>query len=184
MTDPTALPRPGAGSSAEPDAAPATGDKATLRTEMRRRRRALADRDNRSVQLWEHVRALPAMASARRLMVFSTIVGEPEIEPLVEWCRARGIETAVPEHDVDAAWPDVVVVPGLAFTPGGARLGQGGGWYDRFLANVDRSRCVVVGVCFAEQLVESLPTEPHDVAVDHVVTEEGVVTDSERDSQP
>ena len=58
---------------------------------------------------------------------------------------------AVPEDDVDPAWPDVVIVPGLAFTSTGRRLGQGGGWYDRFLVGV-RDDCVTVGVCFHEQL--------------------------------
>ena len=58
---------------------------------------------------------------------------------------------------------DVVVVPGLAFTPDGRRLGQGGGHYDRFLPRL-RPDCVTIGACFAEQVVADLPTEPHDVA--------------------
>jgi 5-formyltetrahydrofolate cyclo-ligase len=170
MSDPTARPRSGVAPDRE-----VTVDKAAQRIEMRRLRRALGDRDLRSARLWDHVRTLPAVSAARRLMVFSTIVGEPETGPLVEWCRVNGIDTAVPEDGVEPAWPDVVLVPGLAFTASGERLGQGGGWYDRFLEQIDRTRCLVVGVCFAEQVVESLPTEPHDVTVDHVVTDTGVV---------
>jgi 5-formyltetrahydrofolate cyclo-ligase len=164
MSDLTALP---------PSAA---AEKVPLRTSMRRLRRELADRDERSVRLWRHVASLSAVAGARRILVFSTIVGEPEVGPFLEWCHDRGIETAVPEDAVGAEWPDVVIVPGLAFTADGARLGQGGGWYDRFLADRDPNRCVTVGVCFAGQLVASLPTEPHDVKVDHVVTDAGVAT--------
>jgi 5-formyltetrahydrofolate cyclo-ligase len=63
----------------------------------------------------------------------------------------------------------VVIVPGVAFTRDGDRLGQGGGWYDRFLAGV-RPDCTVIGVCFDEQLVDQLPTEPHDVSLACVVT--------------
>ena len=85
------------------------------------------------------------------------------------------MEFAVPEDDVDPGWPDVVVVPGLAFAPDGQRLGQGGGWYDRFLIGV-RDDCETIGVCFREQLVDELPTAPHDVAVDRVVTDSGPVT--------
>ena len=108
---------------------------------------------------------------ARRVLVFTTIPGEPVTASFLEWCDADGKETAVPEDLVDPGWPDVVVVPGLAFTTRGERLGQGGGWYDRFLPQV-RSDCTTIGVCFGPQLVESLPTEPHDVRLDHVVTDE------------
>ena len=53
-----------------------------------------------------------------------------------------------------------------------ARLGHGGGWYDRFLTDL-RDTCATVGVCFHEQLLEVVPVEPHDVAVRRVVTDRG-----------
>jgi 5-formyltetrahydrofolate cyclo-ligase len=65
---------------------------------------------------------------------------------------------------------DVVIVPGTAFTAAGDRLGQGGGWYDRFLARV-RPDCVTIGVGFAPQLVSELPVEDHDIRLDLVVTD-------------
>ncbi len=104
-------------------------------------------------------------------MVFDSIPGEPETEMLIESLEAAGKRTAVPEDaDLEPAWPDVIVVPGLAFTPDGRRLGQGGGWYDRFLPG-RRGDCVTIGVCFAPQLVADLPTGRHDVIVDVVVTD-------------
>ena len=72
--------------------------------------------------------------------------------------------------DVDPATLDVVVVPGLAFTPEGARLGQGGGHFDRFLVRL-RADCLKIGVCYVEQLVDQLPTAELDVHVDRVVTD-------------
>jgi 5-formyltetrahydrofolate cyclo-ligase len=69
----------------------------------------------------------------------------------------------------------VVIVPGLAFTVRGDRLGQGGGWYDRFLIGT-RSECTTIGVGFDLQLVERLPVEPHDVPLDAVVTESGIAS--------
>ncbi|HSL73997.1 MAG TPA: 5-formyltetrahydrofolate cyclo-ligase [Ilumatobacteraceae bacterium] len=150
-----------------------TGAKVEIRRRMRQWRRELTDRDVRSERLWHHAVELPAVAAAGRVLVFATVVGEPEIGPFERWCAEHGVAMAVPEDDVDPAWPDVVVVPGLAFTADGRRLGQGGGWYDRYLAQVPPG-CVTVGVCFAGQLVDDLPTEPHDIAVDVVVTEQGL----------
>ena len=65
---------------------------------------------------------------------------------------------------------DLVVVPGVAFTAGGVRLGRGKGYYDRYLSQAE-FRGATVGVCYAHQLVGELPSEPHDVAVDCVVAE-------------
>lgn len=54
------------------------------------------------------------------------------------------------------------LVPGLAFTKKGGRLGYGGGWYDRLLCKVPK--CVPkIGIAYAFQLVDELPTEPHDI---------------------
>ncbi len=62
---------------------------------------------------------------------------------------------------------EFVIVPGLAFTPDGYRLGYGGGFYDRFLSLVQAPNA---GVCFAEQIVPELPVEAHDVRVQRVIS--------------
>ncbi len=149
-------------------------DKVTLRDQMRTLRRSLPDRAERSSALWRHVTALPAVVSAETVLAFTTIAGEPEVEQLLVWCAATGRLVAAPEADVEPSWPDVVVVPGLAFTPAGDRLGQGGGWYDRFLA-CTRPDCTTVGVCFAEQVLDTVPVEAHDIVIDRVVADTGVV---------
>lgn len=66
---------------------------------------------------------------------------------------------------------DVFLVPGLAFTPDGRRLGYGGGYYDRVLGDARRA----VGLAFDRQIVDDLPTEAHDVRVHAVVTDERVL---------
>lgn len=141
---------------------------------MRTLRRSLPDRAERSEELWRHLIALPPVAVAETVLVFTPVLGEPETRSLLVWCAATGRLAAVPEADVDPTWPDVVVVPGLAFTAAGERLGQGGGWYDRYLAQV-RDDCTMIGVCFAEQILDTLPVEAHDVTMDHIVTERGIV---------
>lgn len=69
-----------------------------------------------------------------------------------------------------------LVVPGTAFDGRGGRLGQGGGHVDRLLARVDGA-ATSIGVCFAVQLVDAVPSEPHDHTVDIVLTERGVAAD-------
>jgi len=69
---------------------------------------------------------------------------------------------------------DVVIVPGVAFTRQGGRLGHGRGYYDRMLARLRPRVGVRIGVCFASHLVEAVPMDEHDVPMDLVVTETGV----------
>jgi len=149
--------------------------KATLRREMRALRRGLPDQVERSEQLWAHVRKRPEVRDARVVMVFDSIAGEPITAPFIGWCRSSDKRVVLPEDDPapDPGTVDVVIVPGTAFTRSGLRLGQGGGWYDRFLPRT-RSACVWIGVGFEPQLVDSLPVEAHDVRLDLVITDAGV----------
>ena len=64
--------------------------------------------------------------------------------------------------------PAVWIVPGLAFTAKGARLGYGGGWYDRFLSAAAPGT-VALGVAYPFQVVAELPVEPHDIMLTAVV---------------
>jgi len=68
--------------------------------------------------------------------------------------------------------PDLLIVPLLAFDRGGARLGYGGGFYDRTVAEMRREGGVTaVGVAFADQEMATLPHDPHDLRLDWIVTE-------------
>ena len=153
-----------------------TSAKRELRREMREMRRALPDQADRSIRVWSHVRSLAAVRAARVVMVFDSIPGEPVTESFVAWLRSAGKTILLPEDDPppDPTRPDVVIVPGIAFTAEGDRLGQGGGWYDRFLVDI-RDDCVTIGVGFEPQLVDVMPTEPHDVQLDLVMLDSGPV---------
>ena len=69
----------------------------------------------------------------------------------------------VPPKEVKA-W----LVPGLAFTRNGKRLGYGGGWYDRLLAEAPKN-AVKLGIAHVFQVVDDLPSEPHDVELTDVI---------------
>ena len=62
---------------------------------------------------------------------------------------------------------DLILVPGVAFDLNGHRLGRGRGYYDRLLAQADGIKC---GVAFDEQIQPELPAEPHDIAMDYLLT--------------
>ena len=63
-------------------------------------------------------------------------------------------------------------MPGVAFTADGARLGMGGGYYDRFLV---QSSARTIGLAFEMQIRTALPQRPHDQRVDMIVTELRVI---------
>lgn len=67
---------------------------------------------------------------------------------------------------------DLVVAPGIAFDERGHRLGRGMHYYDTFLSKV---KCKKIALAFELQLVDKVPTEPHDVPVDKIVTEKRVI---------
>jgi 5-formyltetrahydrofolate cyclo-ligase len=149
--------------------------KARLRVEMRAIRRAVPDQGLLSAQIGAHVRTLDFWPQRPlKVMVYTAIAGEPDLTELMRWCTARGDQVWLPEQTPDPMAVDVVILPGVAFSRSGSRLGQGGGWYDRFLAQI-RPDCAVVGVAFTEQLLDDLPVEDHDITMHHVVTQEGRV---------
>lgn len=72
---------------------------------------------------------------------------------------------------IDPEALDLVLTPGLAFDASGARLGRGGGWFDRLLGESGAVRC---GVAFDGQIQPSVPVEPHDCRMDWLATPQGV----------
>ncbi len=69
--------------------------------------------------------------------------------------------------------PDWLIVPLLAFDRSGARLGYGGGYYDRTLALL--SGATAIGVAYAAQEIAQVPTGPHDVPLHAIATEQGLI---------
>lgn len=74
----------------------------------------------------------------------------------------------VSEHD-----DPIVLLPGLAFSQKGARLGRGAGHYDRFLAQPELARAIKIGVCWSMQVVRDIPSDTHDIRMDWIAHERG-----------
>lgn len=173
--------------------------KQLLRKRMRQLNRAVsaADRSAAGERLCCRVEALPEFAAARCVALFAALSDEPDTRPMLErWAAGRRIVLPRVEGDAmrfydydpaslrsgafgidepqqgeacDPADIDLVIVPGVAFTASGARLGRGRGYYDRYLSQ-PAFRAFRVGVCYAHQIVDALPVEPHDIPMHRVVT--------------
>lgn len=174
--------------------------KAALRRAARDARRSVDEDDRRfaSARIVARLIALRELARADTVALFAPTEEEPDLAEFAAALAARGVRTVWPrvvgdglelatgalapgfrgigEPDgaaVDPRLVDALLVPGVAFDPHGARLGRGGGHYDRLLAAVD-PEALRVGVAFACQVVPAIPHEAHDRGVDLVVTERSV----------
>ncbi len=108
--------------------------------------------------------------------VLGWAVHDGELEPGPPLASGRRIDQPTGPATAGLADVDVVLVPALAADTSGARLGQGGGWYDRSLATLGtrRGRPLLVAVVHDEEVhdaaTDPLPVEPHDLRVDAVLT--------------
>lgn len=62
---------------------------------------------------------------------------------------------------------DLAIVPAMAYDSSGNRLGRGRGYYDRLLPQLN---CPLIGLCFDFQIIDTVPTESHDIPVDYIAT--------------
>ncbi len=162
-------------------------------------RLASTDLEAASARIRDALRSWEAIGPKTSVLFYDHLPNEPDVAPLAgevrAWLTRLSEEGGITIHpygsererhpygfsqpvaEAPAADPtlvDVVLVPGLAFDRSGVRLGRGGGHYDRFLAAV-RDDALVVGVIPEVVLVDTLPREPHDRLMTHLVTERGVM---------
>jgi len=111
-----------------------------------------------------HPIALPRVTTLDKPMEFrlhTDPYGESDLEAGVWGLRQPRVEAPVEV-------PEVLFMPLLGFTAKGDRLGQGGGYYDRFLAA--HPQAIAIGMAWDVQEVDELPTELHDMRLSAIVT--------------
>lgn len=175
-------------------------DKRLLRKEIRARLSQLSPREKavRGKAFCDGVKTHPAVCGARVVALFSPLADEPQISALVsELSREKLVVVPRVEGDIMQFYPyndacmnigafgilepsagkpvspcdiDVMVVPGVAFTSCGNRMGRGKGFYDKYMSQAG-FRAFKLGVCHVEQLVDELPVEPHDIKMNAVIYE-------------
>mgnify|MGYP004447358323 CR=1 FL=1 len=184
-------------------------EKEELRKAMRRQKAALSDAEKlaQAAAVWRKVETLTEFQRAQNILLYHSLADELTNHDFLEkWCGKKNI--FLPKVDGDdlliikytgtnlvpgafnilepcgeSVSPDiidVIVVPGVAFDRMGNRMGRGRGFYDRLLAATHATK---IGVAFSCQIVESVPTDAHDIAMDFVVTDD-FHSDSDPDPDP
>ena len=69
---------------------------------------------------------------------------------------------------------DIVIIPGAGFDASGNRIGYGGGYYDRLLSGLQK-QIPAIAPAYEEQVVDTIPSEPHDIRVQMIVTDRRVI---------
>ena len=158
------------------------------------------DWSRRSLAIVDKMVSMDVIRKSRMLHVTYPINNEVDIRPFIRWLWSRGKRVVMPRADFregalhnylvqsfseleptrfnlyepkETNTPhdgelDIIIVPGVAYDVQLNRLGYGGGFYDRFLK--DQKACLIAPA-FDFQIVPILPVEPHDRAVDLIVTE-------------
>lgn len=111
--------------------------------------------------------AYPKMTTVAGLMTLWRVRNLDALIPHKHGIRAPDVTRSAPIEPINV---DCVIYPGLAFTKGLARLGQGGGYYDRLSTKI-ADNCARIGVCFETQIADELPQDTHDAKMHWVVTE-------------
>jgi len=116
------------------------------------------------------VLALPALIDkgGEKIMIFRTFKPNQDLVPM-------GFDTWGPGPDADLVDPDIVLLPLAAFDAQGNRIGYGGGFYDRTVAQMRAHGLTpqLTGLAFDCQEVTNIAAEPHDIRLDGVLTESG-----------
>jgi len=177
-------------------------DKKALRAEIKAKKRAMTEEqiaatsDALAQQLYEH----PAYKEAKSIFGYLSYNQEVRTMPMLEQAQRDGKRVAVPKVIGDTMifiWLDdlsrielgycnipepidngpeaidetaLVMMPGLAFDPTGRRCGYGGGFYDRYLEQ--HPNHPTIAMCYGFQMFDHLDTDPHDIPVNYVLSQE------------
>ena len=116
--------------------------------------------------------ATEAAACGQRMCMRTAAAGDAPAAPFIAHPTRAFAATDIDSDRfpiVSAETLDMIVVPLVAFDRAGARLGYGGGCYDRYLPMLSPA-CQIVGIAFDEQRVDHVPTDVHDLPLPHIIS--------------
>ena len=116
--------------------------------------------------------AAEATACGQRMCMRAVAVDDASAAPFIAHPTRAFAATDIDSNRfpiVPAKALDMIVVPLVAFDQTGARLGYGGGCYDRYLPTLSAT-CQIIGIAFDEQRVDHIPTDAHDMPLPHIIS--------------
>lgn len=176
-------------------------NKAAIRAEIKKKRQELSKKEHsdKSMEIFDRLVSVDDFVNAKVVYVYIDISNEVSTKHIIEYLLAKGKEVAVPKveeqvmnfykiqsadelkkgyfnipepvNKIIPSTPDIVLVPGVAFSYRLERLGYGGGFYDRFL----KDNVTKIGLAFDFQIYDELPTEDHDVRMDMIITDKEII---------
>lgn len=174
--------------------------KRELRADLTARRANMAYDPELADGIMRNLAELCSARNSKRIACYLPFGNEPDTELFIDWALEAGIEVLLPVslasgelewvrfegeteigifgfaeavgESVSLAGVDLVIAPALAVDQNGNRLGKGKGYYDRAL---EKQNLPVVAVVYDDELLESIPVEPHDHPVHAVVTPKQIV---------
>ena len=173
-------------------------DKRAIRKEVRAKIAILSaeEKSSLSSQIFNKIEHLPEVEKASVVALFVSLADEPVTAEIIEHLSSKkrivvpriegeemefydiaeglhegsfGIMEPTATTPIEPNEIDVMIVPGVAFTRTGLRCGRGKGFYDKYLSRRG-FRATTIGVCYPCQIVDTLPTDEHDIAINLVVT--------------
>ncbi|MBQ8703861.1 MAG: 5-formyltetrahydrofolate cyclo-ligase [Bacteroidales bacterium] len=186
-------------------------EKAEVRKRIRELKRAVPPEEKlrRSRVVMQRLEHTPDFAASRVVLLYWSMADEVQTHEFVErWYREKTLLLPCVQGDdlvlrqytgpecmvsgeqfgigepTGAVWADLeavqlIAVPGVAFDPEGNRMGRGRGFYDRLLKSTPNA--VKIGLAYDFQVLDHIPTEPHDVRMDHVLTDAPMQITEDRD---
>ena len=172
-------------------------DKRAIRKAVRAKIAELTTEEKKSLsaQIFSKIEHLPAIEEASVVALYVSLADEPITDEIIEHLSQKkrvvvpriegeemnfydiaeglqkgafGIMEPIAEKPIEPDEIDVMIVPGVAFTREGLRCGRGKGFYDKYLSRKG-FRAYTIGVCYPCQIVNELPTEEHDKAIQLII---------------
>lgn len=176
--------------------------KRNLRKEIREKKKSQnsLDLSRWSNSIINHIESLPAFKKAGTILLYYSLNDEVRTETLIKrWSKKKklvlpvinGEDLDLKEYKDELSISndnrfsikeptgstyneydkiELAIIPGMAFDKNGNRLGRGKGYYDRLLKRINAHK---IGICFGYQVVDKIPSEEFDCAVNEVWTENG-----------
>jgi len=141
-------------------------EKNSIRKKMLAVRAQVQNKSRADEIITSKVLALSEVRNAKILCIYESLPSEVYTKELINVLKKQNKIVLAPDpppKDID-----VFIVPGVAFDEEGNRLGRGGGYYDRLLANVS---VPIVGLAYTCQIVSRLPRETYDIPVSILIHE-------------